>query len=79
MRSKKPRRVMDREDTWAQVADVAPRACMRIVWYIIIITSAFCVSVVFYKAFVEGKSLQYSFPTVPLGSTPNSNAVKSEY
>ena len=79
MRSKKPRRAMDREDTWAQVADVAPRACMRIVWYIIIITSAFCVSVVFYKAFVEGKSLQYSFPTVPLGPSSTNDAVKSEY
>jgi len=74
-----PPKAMDREDTWAQVADVAPRACMCIVWYIIIITSAFCVSVVFYKAFVEGKSLQYSFPIVPLGSTPSSNTVKSEY
>ena len=79
MRSKKPRRAMDREDTWAQVADVMPRACKRIGWYIIIITSAFCVTVVFYKRFFEGKSLEYSFPTVPLGSPSTSDAVKSEY
>ena len=37
MRSKKPRRAMDREDTWAQAAEIAPRLFWRIAYNISLI------------------------------------------
>ena len=67
---------MDREDTWAQAVELAPRLIWRII--IIIFITVVCSSCLgfFYMLFFQGKT--FTLPTVPT-STPNSNVVKSEY
>ena len=76
MRSKKPRRAMDREDTWAQAVELAPRLIWRIV--IIIFITVVCSSCLgfFYVVFFQGRT--FTLPTVPT-ATSTSNAVKTEY
>ena len=65
-----------REDTWTQAADVLPRLCVRIFWIIIITTVVGGAVGFLYILFFQGKS--FTFPMIPT-STPNSNAVKTEY
>ena len=76
MRSKKPRRAMDREDTWAQTADIAPRLLWRIVYNVAIASVCLMAVAFIYVVFFQGRT--FTLPTVPT-ATSTSNAVKTEY
>ena len=77
MRSKKQHREMvKREDTWAEAADIAPRLLWRIAYLVFVFSISSLAATCCYMLFFQGKT--FTLPTVPT-STPNSNAVKSEY
>jgi hypothetical protein len=66
-----------KENTWKESADLLPRLCGRVGRLIGMLFAVFCMLVFLYQVFLEGRSLK--FPTIPLGATSSSNAVKTEY